>query len=70
MGVRRWLLALLLLWLAVSAGCGGPLAEAPDGKDPEEGNIRNLVAPCLSNTGLLLPPPTLLRPITVVLPAS
>ncbi|XP_006027606.1 apelin [Alligator sinensis] len=23
----------------------GPLAEAPDGKDPEEGNIRNLVYP-------------------------
>ncbi|CAM4601040.1 apelin [Lepidochelys kempii] len=45
MSVRRWLLALLLLWLALSAGSGAPLAEAPDGRDLEKGNIRNLVQP-------------------------
>ncbi|XP_038273557.2 apelin [Dermochelys coriacea] len=45
MSVRRWLLALLLLWLALSAGSGAPLAEVPDGRDLEKGNIRNLVHP-------------------------
>ncbi|XP_048369765.1 apelin [Sphaerodactylus townsendi] len=44
MGVRRWLLALLLLWLALSSGSGGPLTEtSEDGKEPREGHIRNLV---------------------------
>ncbi|XP_065267213.1 apelin [Emys orbicularis] len=45
MSVRRWLLALLLLWLALSAGSGAPLSEAPDGRDLEKGNIRNLAHP-------------------------
>uniref|UniRef100_A0A7M4ES84 Apelin n=1 Tax=Crocodylus porosus TaxID=8502 RepID=A0A7M4ES84_CROPO len=37
----------LLLWLTLTHCLlfPGPLAEAPDGKDPEEGNIRNLVYP-------------------------
>ncbi|XP_060105576.1 apelin [Heteronotia binoei] len=46
MGVRLWLLALLLLWLALSPGSGGPLTETSnDGKEPREGHIRNLVHP-------------------------
>ncbi|XP_075752723.1 apelin [Pelodiscus sinensis] len=51
MGVRRWLLALLLLWLLLSAGSGAPLAEGADGKDLEEGNIRNLVHPRGARSG-------------------
>ncbi|KAM6426759.1 apelin [Liasis olivaceus] len=45
MGVRRWLLALLLLWLALGSASGGPLSEATDGKEPMEGHTLNLVHP-------------------------
>ncbi|XP_075369004.1 apelin [Mycteria americana] len=44
MAAPRWLLALLLLlWLALAAA--GPLGQAPDGKDAEDGLIRTLVRP-------------------------
>ncbi|XP_074910001.1 apelin [Buteo buteo] len=43
MAAPRWLLALLLLWLALAAA--GPLGRAPDGKDAEDGLIRTLVRP-------------------------
>ncbi|CAI5793654.1 apelin [Podarcis lilfordi] len=45
MGVRRWLLALLLLWLALSPGSGGPLSETSDGNEPVEAHVLNLVHP-------------------------
>ncbi|XP_074864146.1 apelin [Carettochelys insculpta] len=51
MGVRRWLLALLLLWLALSAGCGAPSAEASEGRDPQERHIRTLVHPKAARHG-------------------
>ncbi|XP_075017935.1 apelin [Calonectris borealis] len=44
MAAPRWLLALLLLfWLALAAA--GPLGQAPDRKDAEDGLIRTLVRP-------------------------
>ncbi|XP_014811475.1 PREDICTED: apelin [Calidris pugnax] len=46
MAAPRWLLLallLLLLWLALVAA--GPLGQAPDGKDAEDGLIRTLVRP-------------------------
>ncbi|XP_068276114.1 apelin [Nyctibius grandis] len=43
MAAPRWLLALLLLCLALAAA--GPLGRAPDGKDAEDGLIRTLVRP-------------------------
>ncbi|KAM6300197.1 apelin [Aegotheles albertisi] len=43
MAAPRWLLALLLLWLALAAA--GPLGRAPDGTGAEDGLIRALVRP-------------------------
>ncbi|XP_074962622.1 apelin [Phalacrocorax aristotelis] len=50
MAAPRWLLALLLLlWLALAAA--GPLGQAPDGKDAEDGLIRTLVRPQSARRG-------------------
>ncbi|XP_064014946.1 apelin [Pogoniulus pusillus] len=43
MAPTRWLLALLLLWLALAAA--GPLCQAPDSNDAQNGLIRTLVRP-------------------------
>ncbi|KAM6253748.1 LOW QUALITY PROTEIN: apelin [Porphyrio hochstetteri] len=49
MAAPRWLLALLLLWLALAAA--GPLGRAPDGEDAEDGLIRTLVRPRAARRG-------------------
>ncbi|XP_012508817.1 PREDICTED: apelin [Propithecus coquereli] len=43
--------ALLLLWLSVTAVCGGPLMQPPEGKGLEEGKVRHLVQPRASRNG-------------------
>ncbi|CAI9181077.1 apelin [Muntiacus reevesi] len=45
MNLRLCVQALLLLWLCLSAACGGPLLQTSDGKEMEEGTIRYLVQP-------------------------
>ncbi|XP_065757377.1 apelin [Phocoena phocoena] len=45
MNLRLCVQALLLLWLSLSAVCGGPLLQTSDGKGMEEGTIRHLVRP-------------------------
>ncbi|KAM6252017.1 LOW QUALITY PROTEIN: apelin [Spheniscus humboldti] len=45
MAAPRWLLALLLLLLWLALAAAGPLGQAPDGKDAEDGLIRTLVRP-------------------------
>ncbi|XP_078544564.1 apelin [Lissotriton helveticus] len=45
MNLSVWTLALLLLFLTLTSVSGAPLAEASNGKEPEEDNIRNLVNP-------------------------
>ncbi|CAD7682722.1 unnamed protein product [Nyctereutes procyonoides] len=52
MNLRRCVQALLLLWLSLTAACGGPLLQPSDGKGLEEGNIRHLVQPRGSRNGL------------------
>ncbi|XP_008824930.1 apelin [Nannospalax galili] len=42
---------LLLLWLSLTAVCGVPLMQPPDGKGLMEGNVRYLVKPRVSRTG-------------------
>ncbi|XP_065499660.1 apelin [Caloenas nicobarica] len=49
MAAPRWLLALLLLWLSLAAA--GPLGQALDGKDAENGLIRTLVRPRAARRG-------------------
>ncbi|XP_053931441.1 apelin [Cuculus canorus] len=44
MAAPRWLLALLLL-LCLALSSAGPLCQAPDQKDAEDGLIRTLVRP-------------------------
>uniref|UniRef100_A0A8C0T921 Apelin n=3 Tax=Canis lupus TaxID=9612 RepID=A0A8C0T921_CANLF len=51
MNLRRCVQALLLLWLSLTAACGGPLLQPSDGKALEEGNIRHLVQPRGSRNG-------------------
>ncbi|KAM8965531.1 apelin [Sarcophilus harrisii] len=51
MNWRLCLQALLLLWLSLTLVCGGPLLEALDRKELEEGNIRTLVQPKMARTG-------------------
>ncbi|KAM6144100.1 apelin [Erethizon dorsatum] len=43
--------ALLLLWLSLTAVCGVPLMQPPDGKGLEEGSVRYLVQPRASRNG-------------------
>ncbi|XP_003360494.1 apelin [Phacochoerus africanus] len=45
MNLRLCVQALLLLWLSLSAVCGGPLLQTSGGKGMEEGNVRYLVQP-------------------------
>ncbi|XP_075395807.1 apelin [Tenrec ecaudatus] len=45
MDVRHCVRALLLLWLALTSVCGGPLMQPSDLQGLEEGNIRHLVQP-------------------------
>ncbi|XP_028923921.1 apelin [Ornithorhynchus anatinus] len=52
MNPRLWMLALLLLWVTLTAVCGGPLPEASDGRELEEGHIRHLVQPKTMRNGV------------------
>ncbi|XP_068008323.1 apelin [Melanerpes formicivorus] len=55
MAATRWLLALLLLlWLALAAA--GPVCQAPDGSDAQNGLIRTLVRPRGARRGALQRP--------------
>ncbi|KAM4798604.1 apelin [Urocitellus parryii] len=51
MNLRLCVQALLLLWLSLTAACGVPLMQPPDGKELEEGNVRYLVQPRASRNG-------------------
>ncbi|KAM9180772.1 apelin [Dugong dugon] len=52
MDLRRCVQALLLLWLALTSVCGGPLMQPSDRKGLEEGNVRHLVQPRGARNGL------------------
>ncbi|XP_023409608.1 apelin [Loxodonta africana] len=45
MDLRLWVQTLLLLWLALTSVCGGPLMQPSERKGLEEGNVRHLVQP-------------------------
>ncbi|XP_020140528.1 apelin [Microcebus murinus] len=51
MNLRLCVQALLLLWLSLTAVCGGPLMQPPEGKGLEEGKVRHLVQPRASRNG-------------------
>ncbi|XP_004000928.2 apelin [Lynx canadensis] len=51
MNLRRCVQALLLLWLSLTAACGGPLLQPSDGNGLEESNVRHLVQPRGSRNG-------------------
>ncbi|XP_034505678.1 apelin [Ailuropoda melanoleuca] len=45
MDLRRCVQALLLLWLSLTAVCGGPLLQPSDGTWLEEGSVHHLMQP-------------------------
>ncbi|XP_045708216.1 apelin [Phyllostomus hastatus] len=51
MNLRLCLQTLLLIWLSLTAVCGGPLLQPPAGKGLEESNVRHLVQPRGSRNG-------------------
>nr|XP_004654009.1 apelin [Jaculus jaculus]XP_044997057.1 apelin [Jaculus jaculus] len=51
MNLRLCVQALLLLWLSLTAVCGVPLMQPPDGNGVEESNARYLVQPRASRSG-------------------
>ncbi|XP_003796977.1 apelin [Otolemur garnettii] len=51
MNLRLCMRALLLLWLSLTAVCGGPLMQPPEGKGLEECKVRHLVQPRVSRNG-------------------
>lgn len=51
MDLRLCVQALLLLWLFLTAVCGGPLGQPPQGNGLEEGNVRYLLQPRASRNG-------------------
>ncbi|XP_053435453.1 apelin [Nycticebus coucang] len=51
MNLRLCMRALLLLWLSLTAVCGGPLMQPPEGKGLEECKVRHLVQPRASRNG-------------------
>ncbi|XP_037368792.1 apelin [Talpa occidentalis] len=51
MDLRLCVRALLLLWLSLTAVCGGPLLQPCDRKGLQESNVRHLVQPRGPRTG-------------------
>ncbi|KAF6089961.1 apelin [Phyllostomus discolor] len=51
MNLRLCLQTLLLIWLSLTAVCGGPLLQPPARKGLEESNVRHLVQPRGSRNG-------------------